>query len=104
MKNKTKKYINKVVDHLVNETKIEYDREKLYVPFFKTRSGGISYDSLFLPKDPHTYYSYFALPLNLSFAFSRYCKNMYGVMDGEIEYIWHQYRNRLDDKIKNYGY
>ena len=74
-----KKYLDKVVDQLVRETRIDYDEGWLYTPF----SSLPSYISLFLP--PHY--------------FSHHCNNVYGLNKHEIEYVWNEYRKIIKDKI-----
>jgi len=71
------KYLNKVIGSLVRGTKIDYDREEIHFPSSPPSS-------------------------NLSFSlFYTYCKNMFGLTDDEIEYVWNEYSEIILDKISN---
>jgi len=79
------KYLNKVIGSLVRGTKIDYDREEIHFPF--------SYFPFF--SDLSHFHSHsFSL-------FSTYCKNMFGLTDDEIEYVWNEYSEIILDKISN---
>ena len=79
-------YLDKVVEYLVRDTRIDYDKYKIQFPFLSSPS------------------SYFFRLLSYLFPyspFSKYCKNVYGLTDQEIEYVWNQYRTIILDKITN---
>ena len=77
-----KKYLDKVLDHLVRSTKIDYEKERIYYPFSPLHS----YHLLFLPPSPFI---------------TNYCKNHFGLTKEEIDYVWNEYRSIILDKIKN---
>jgi len=80
-------YLDKVVEFLVRDTRIDYGEQIIYYPF--------SFFSLFsLPLTPLT-----SLPLPTKF--SNYCRNTYGLTDEEIDYVWNEYVNIIINKIKN---
>jgi len=80
-----KKYLDKVIGSLVRSTKIDYDREEIHFPFF------------FHPYP--LFYSHFH---SHSFSlFSTYCRDQFGLIDDEIEYVWKEYEDIIKDKIKN---
>ena len=83
-----KKFLHKVVNQLVNETKIDYERERIDLISSATRW---SFPPLSIPAPVH-------LP---SYTFYNHCKNMYGLTSEETEYVWMQYRKVIKDKIKN---
>lgn len=83
-----KKYLDKVIGSLVRGTKIDYDREEIYFPSFPYISP-----HHFLPSSFS--YSYF------DSSFSKYCKNMFGLTEEEIEYVWEEYITIIKDKISN---
>jgi hypothetical protein len=80
MKNNEKLYLDKVIEFLVRDTIIDYDRE------------GIKYPFLFFS-------SFSPLPSFLPFSFSTYVRDVYGLTDPEIYYVWEQYRNIINKKI-----
>ena len=80
------KFLDKVVDHIVSETKIDYDERTIFLPFS------------FSPFS----YSCYSLQLLLLFSpFSKHCKEVYGLNKQEIEYVWEEYREIIKDKINN---
>jgi|TARA_R110000803_G_scaffold41933_1_gene90016 hypothetical protein len=85
------KFLNKVADQLVNETRIDYEGEELYVPF-TTQSFNYFFPSLFRS------YPYFF----------HHCQDVYGLNEEEIIYVWDKWEEIileliLKDKIKNNG-
>ena len=89
-------YLDKVIEFLVRDTRIEYDEGRVYLPFPLP-------PSLYLPLSilrlsPTTFFS--SSPYSFSF-FSKYCKVTYGLTEQEIEYVWDQYKDIILDKISN---
>ena len=88
-----KKYIDKVIEHLVRITKIEHEKERICFPFMPL-----------YPKYCLHLYSDPFFPFNTSnfgpSSFSKYCNNIYGLIDDEIEYVWEQYKIIIRDKVK----
>ena len=82
-----KNYLDKVVDQIVNETTIVYDKGRLYTPFFPGRT----LEYLYLTSKVHPYY------------FSKHCKNIYGLNRYEIVYVWDKYKRIIIDKLKDNG-
>jgi hypothetical protein len=84
MDSKIKKYLDKVVEHMVRRTRIDYDT--LYFDFIIT--------------SPST--SFFLLHTLPTFpSFSKYCKNTFGLTEDEIEYVFKQYKSIILNKIEN---
>ena len=83
-------YLDKVLDQIVDETKIDYDKEKLHTPF-----------RLLPVPFPLPILSLSFLPLSLSIPFSQHCKVVYGLNDDEIRYVWNEYKNIITNKINN---
>ena len=76
-----KKFLNKVVDQIVSETEIEVGRGKKYrLPFLL-----------------YPFYSF----LVIKTLFSKHCRDVYGLNDDEVGYVWDEYRRIINDKIKN---
>tara|TARA_R110000751_G_scaffold271358_1_gene371142 strand:+ start:1330 stop:1587 length:258 start_codon:yes stop_codon:yes gene_type:complete len=82
-----KKYLDKVIDQLVSETTIDYDEEEVFVPFH-----------------PFYFLSLFYSPnldvLSLLY-FSNHCRDVYGLNEQEIKYVWKEYKRIIKDKINN---
>ena len=96
-----KKYLHKVIDQIVRETEIDYNREVLSIPplhhFIPTFS---IYQFPNPPLTPPTE------ALNTSFLFynfMKHCRDVYGLNYGEIIYVWKKYRKIIIDKIENNG-
>jgi len=81
-----KEYLNKVIDQLVSETRIDYNElsPTLYTPF--------PYPPLILS------FSTFS-SLVLFYSFSKHCKEVYGLNEDEVSYVWNEYKNIIKDKI-----
>ena len=88
------KFLNKVIDQLVSETRIDYDRRVIESPFF---SLILVSSFLHLP----SFRSSLLLPSFTFLSFSDHCKDVYGLNDDEIEYVWKEYRETIIDKINN---
>ena len=82
------KFLDKVVDQIVSETTIDYDRKVIGTPLHF-----IPFD-FFSPSFTSSIY-----PL----IFSKHCRDVYGLNKQEIEYVWEEYRNIIKDKIENNG-
>jgi len=84
------KYLDKVLDQLVRETEIDYDRGVIKSHFFLI----------------HSYFrsSFFHLILSSPlhpFSFSNHCRDVYGLNEEETEYVWKEYKDIIIDKINN---
>ena len=94
-----KKYLDKVVEHLVKRTKIDYVNKEVKTPFH--------FSSYIIHTSPSSYNSHLYLllnpPLSPSPSFFTYCRRFYGLTKDEILYIWKEYRNIINDKIENEG-
>ena len=85
------KFLNKVLDQLVRETMIDYDRGEVESPFFSSYPRNnflnhISSSSLFFLR-----------------SFVDHCRDVYGLNIREREYVWNEYKRIIKDKIKNNG-
>jgi len=90
-----KKYLDKVIDRIVDETIMDYEQQEISLPF--------SHLSLFLPfisfPSPISY-SNSTFPHLFSFFF-KHCRDVYGLTKDETIYIWAEYRNIIKNKIDN---
>lgn len=78
------KYLDKVVDQIVNETRLDRDERRLYTPFTSI--------SLYFPTTIHFYNPTLFSP------FSEHCKNVYGLNKEETDYVWDEYKKIIIDK------
>ena len=90
MEDNQKIYLDKVVEFLVRDTIINYDKDEIQFPFLFSSS----IFPIFFP---------FLIPPSLSFhpSFPKYCKDTYGLTEKEVEYVWNQYKDIITDKIEN---
>ena len=79
-----------VLDHLVKRTKIDYEKELLFLPF---NSQSLPLSSLSHSTLTLSYY-----PPN---HFDGYCEDIYGLTIKETSYVWKEYKKIILDKIKN---
>ena len=89
------KFLHKVVDQIVSETRMDYDMEEIQFPFSSRP---------FSLRRPRFLTSFFLSPPHppISF-FSDHCKDVYGLNDDEIEYVWKKYKDDIVYKIDNNG-
>jgi len=75
------KYLDKVVNNLVDETIIEniLDVKGIYPPFASTFPRAINFNSYNNP-------------------FSKHCRDVYGLTNQEILYVWGEYISIITDK------
>jgi len=85
---KQKKYLDKVVSTITRETKIDNDKREIYVPFFIQGDNSIP-----LSLDNRVLYKVMKTP------FIKHCKNIYGLTNKEIEYVWVNYIENHKKKI-----
>ena len=96
-----KKYLDKVVGHIVKGTKIDYENELVIFPHFSflfpySSLTRYPYVSLSSPSYPHLSFSPSFL---FSSPFSKYCAGMFGLTPEEIGYVWKEYVKIIKDKI-----
>jgi len=85
-----KKFLNRVIDQVVRETIIYHDHDNERVNFpFHPRPFPFSL-SLSILSDPSFFYV------------TKHCKEVYGLNDEEIVYVWKEYKQDIKDKI-NHG-
>ena len=95
------KFLDKVLDQIVSETKIDYDQGIIHFPFplhFSVPSLSSSFSSsfdLFFP--PFLSLQWFPR------FFFKHCRDVYGLNDDEVDYLWKEYRKIIKDKLKNNG-
>ena len=90
-------FLDKVIEFLVRGTRIDYDKEEIQFPFpfFYKFSLSSPVPFSFLSR----LLSLFSVPLSSSFP--KYCKDVYGLTNQEIRYVWDQYKDIITDKIEN---
>ena len=87
-----KKFLEKVLDQIVSETRIDYSMEEIQFPFYP--SPFFSPLHLF-----STSLSVFITP----FSFSNHCREVYGLNEQETKYVWEEYIKIIKDKINSNG-
>ncbi len=92
-----KKFLNKVVDQIISETRIDYDKKRISFPFsHSSLLNFLSSSRSFL--FPLLFFSYTSTSL---LSFSDHCKDIYGLNEQEIDYVWREYINGIINKIEN---
>ena len=77
------KFLDKVVDQIVSETTIDYDRKVIGTPLH------------FIPFDFfHPSFTSSIYPL----IFSKHCRGVYGLNDDEVKYVWDEYKKIILNK------
>ena len=80
-----KRFLHKVVDQIVSETEIDYDNKLIDGPFFHSR--------------PITVFRFLST-ISLPGSFYKHCKDVYGLNDDEVDYVWEEYRIIIKDEIE----
>ena len=80
------KFLHKVIDRIMSETTIDYDNDNIYTHFS--------------PPSPRPF-NYFPDFNSFIRLFRRHCKNVYGLNDDEVSYVWEEYKKIIKDKINN---
>lgn len=73
-----KRYLDKVLEHLVRGTNIDNNNLTSLPPFLS-----------YIPSYLSTFQS----------LFNSYCKNTFGLTEDEISYVWKEYKEIIKDKI-----
>ena len=76
-------FLDKVIGFLVRDTKMYYDEGRVHLSFCC----------------PYPFFPHNLTPLFSSF--SRYCKNVYGLTDKEIKYVWKKFLTIIKEKLEN---
>ena len=89
-------YLNKVCDQIVRETIIDYYRGTIRTPFPLINPNAFA-RYLFTPSSPifHRQPSPFI-------SFVKHCRDVYGLNDDEVDYVWVKWRDTIKYK-KEYG-
>ena len=85
-----KKFLNKVVDQIVSETTIDYDEERFLPPFLLSffLISSLFFVSSLSPFSPYP-------------SFIIHCREVYGLNEDEVSYVWKEYRDIIKDEINN---
>jgi hypothetical protein len=82
MNDKQQQYLDKVIKFIVVDTILDYEQKMIRFPFLTLRH---------------------AFPIRLSLrrvpSFEKYCKDIYGLTEEEVKYVWEQYKDIIKDKI-----
>ena len=89
------KFLHKVLDQIVRETRVDYSMEEIQFPFSTS-----SFSPLVLSSS--SIFSFFSLS-PLPFLFTKHCEDVYGLNEEETEYVWNNYVQIIKDKLKNNG-
>jgi hypothetical protein len=98
MEDKIKRYLDEVVDLLVNDTNIDNEKKEIKYPFnirTVTLPNLQFLDRGCLPISPDI--AIFDYPRS----FFQYTIDMYGLSEQEIRYVWRNYKGIILDKINN---
>ena len=85
-----KKYLDKVIGSLVRSTKIDYDTERITIPFSIISVSSISTIS---------FDNFNNNVIFKNIVFRSYCRNVYGLTGDEIDYVWKEYSDIINKKI-----
>ena len=92
-----KKFLNKVTEQIISETRIDYDRRIMGAPFFVPFPPSLSF------LHPLSHALTLFLDSNPPFFFTKHCKDVYGLNNEESKYVWNNYKQIIKDKIDSNG-
>ena len=93
------KFLKKVLDQILSETRVNDGMGEIQFPFLITLSDS-------LHTNPYSLSLLFSIPHltslihSFSSSFSKHCEDVYGLNEQEIEYVWRVYRDDIIYKIK----
>ena len=85
-----KKFLDKVLDQIVSETEIDYEKGIIHFPFINRSLFASSFNPPFFPS-------------SLSLHLFKHCRDVYGLNNEESKYVWEEYKQIIKDKLKNNG-
>jgi len=102
------KFLNRVVGHIVKETIMDYVRKTIITPY-----SPLSFPYSLLPSSPSLLppspyslssthilsSSSFSFHYSSFLSFTQHCENIYGLKPAEIEYIYEQYRDKINKEL-----
>ena len=91
-----KDYLDKVVRSLVRSTNIDYENDRITIPFSIISVSDISSIPIKLFNDKLIDRNVFHIQV-----FHSYCRRFYGLTGNEIPYVWKEYRDIIIEKISN---
>ena len=80
------KYLDKVVEYLVDDTVIDYVEDQVLYPFIISKRFLIP---LTYVQEGSPFFTHF----------TNYCFSTYGLTDQEINYVWDHYKDIMNDKL-----
>jgi len=90
-----KKFLDKVVDQIVSETRIDHEWGEIQFPFIRQQASYPAYSLLLLRSPNFTFSSTFILAL------IKQCIEVYGLNMEEVEYVCDEYKEIIIDEINN---
>ena len=93
------KFLHRVIDQIVSETRVDYGNEGVNFPFpihsiTNTYPTPVHHSTFSLvTRSP--------LPFFIFLSFSNHCKDVYGLNMEEVSYVWKEYKQIIIDKINN---
>jgi|LWDU01.1.fsa_nt_gi hypothetical protein len=85
------KFLDKVIGQIVSETIIDYDKETIRTPFPLLSPNSFA-RYLFTSRSP--IFTEQPAPFN---SFIMYCRDVYGLNDDEVNYVWVKWRDMIKD-------
>ena len=84
------KFLDKVIDQIVRETRMDYGMGEIQFPFSP------------FPSSLHPFLRLVS-SLTPPLIFTKHCEDVYGLNGDEVGYVWNEYKQIISDKLKNNG-
>ena len=89
VKQMDKKFLHRVIDQLVYETEIDYEKKKIISSFF------------LFPTAPPVNPKHLDMFVPI---FYKHCSGVYGLNKSEVDYVWDEYKRIINNKTTIIGY
>ena len=88
-----KKYLDKVLDHLVRGTKIDYDKKVIHFTSLPNVTPLFRFNTFLNNNTLLAHGTFFD-------SFVKYCRDTFGLTNREMSYVYDEYCKIIKDKIK----
>ena len=91
-----KKFLQWTLNRILSEVYLDEGDNKIHFPFLSIDIDHLAI--LFMDNMEHS-----ISPAIIGTNFYDHCRNVYGLMDEEIDYLWSIFKNIVKDSVNSYG-
>ena len=94
------KFLDKVMEQIMSETMVDYDKQIVTFPFPISRFIRRLGSTVTLPYNPCSV-NIPTYPSTFSASFSDHCKEVYSLNDDELYFMWEAYKIKVDGMVES---